>query len=60
MTNEQWGVLAQGSPEDVRASLRELIGSVEDTSRIVPSCGGGMPPGVPTENIEAFLEAASG
>ncbi len=53
-------VLAQGTPDDVRASVRELVASVEDKSRIVLSCGGGMPPGVPTENVEAFLEAAAG
>ena len=27
---------------------------------LVLSCGGGMPPGAGTENIEAFLEAARG
>jgi uroporphyrinogen decarboxylase len=32
--------------------------SVGDKSRIVLSCGGGMPPGVSTQNIEAFLSAA--
>lgn len=51
-------VLAQGTPDEVRDSVRGLIASVEDKTRIVLSCGGGMPPGVPTENIEAFLEAA--
>jgi len=35
-----------------------LLGSVTDTRRVVLSCGGGMPPGVPTANVEAFLEAA--
>lgn len=51
-------VLAAGSPDDVRKSVRELLDSVEDKGRIVLSCGGGMPPNVSTENIEAFLEAA--
>lgn len=51
-------ILAAGSPDDVRTSLRQLLDSIEDTSRIVLSCGGGMPPNVSTENIEAFLEAA--
>jgi uroporphyrinogen decarboxylase len=49
-------VLASGTPEDVRASAREML-AVEDRRRIVLSCGGGMPPGVPTENIRAVLEA---
>ncbi len=51
-------VLAAGTPEDVRISVKEALGSVADKSRIILSCGGGMPPGVPTENIEAFLYAA--
>jgi uroporphyrinogen decarboxylase len=51
-------VLAQGTPDDVREAVRQQVDSLDDTSRVVLSCGGGMPPSVPTENIEAFLEAA--
>jgi len=51
-------VLAAGSPDDVRNSVKAAIDSVEDKSRIIISCGGGMPPDVSTENIEAFLSAA--
>jgi uroporphyrinogen decarboxylase len=51
-------VLAAGSPDDVRNSVKAALDSIEDKSRIVISCGGGMPPDVPTENIEAFLSAA--
>ncbi|MFP4500869.1 MAG: uroporphyrinogen decarboxylase family protein [Candidatus Hydrogenedentota bacterium] len=51
-------VLAQGTPDDVERSVRELVGSLSDTRRVILSCGGGMPPGVPTENIHAFLKAA--
>ncbi|MGB2862799.1 MAG: uroporphyrinogen decarboxylase family protein [Sedimentisphaerales bacterium] len=51
-------VLAAGSPDDVRDSVKAALDSVEDKSRIILSCGGGMPPDVPTENIEAFLSAA--
>jgi uroporphyrinogen decarboxylase len=50
-------VLATGSPDDVRNSVKAALDSVEDKSRIVLSCGGGMPPEVPTANIEAFLSA---
>jgi uroporphyrinogen decarboxylase len=50
-------VLAAGSPEDVKKAVRSLAGSLKDRSRIVLSCGGGMPPGVSTANISAFLEA---
>ena len=52
-------VLAKGTPEDVKASVLALKESLSDTRRVILSCGGGMPPGVPTENIEAFLRAAS-
>ncbi len=53
-------VLAAGTPEEVRAAVRAALEGLDDTRRLVLSCGGGMPPGVPTENIEAFLEAARG
>jgi len=51
-------VLAAGTPQDVRESVRSAIESVSDKSRIILSCGGGMPPDVPTENIEAFIAEA--
>lgn len=51
-------VLAAGTPQDVDNSTKTLLSSLEDTSRIILSCGGGMPPDVPTENIEAFLSAS--
>lgn len=51
-------VLAAGSADDVKASVKELIGSLPDAGRVILSCGGGMPPAVTTENINAFLEAA--
>jgi uroporphyrinogen-III decarboxylase len=51
-------VLAAGSCEDVRSSVKTALDSVGDKSRIILSCGGGMPPDVTTENIEAFISAA--
>lgn len=51
-------VLAAGTREDVRNSVNAALNSVEDKSRIILSCGGGMPPDVSTENIEEFLSAA--
>ncbi len=51
-------VLAAGAPEDVCNSVKAALDSVDDKRRIIISCGGGMPPGVPTENIEAFMAAA--
>jgi len=50
-------VLASGSPDDVTKTTNELITSLEDKSRIIMSCGGGMPPGVSTENIKAFINS---
>ena len=49
-------VLAKGSPEDVQRAVRELMDSLEDKSRIIFSCGGGMPPGVSTQNIKTFAK----
>jgi len=49
-------VLAAGTPDDVRQCAREMLAAV-DTRRIILSCGGGMPPGVPTENIQAVLDS---
>ena len=49
-------VLAAGVPGDVTRVTTELISSLKDRSRIVVSCGGGMPPGVKSENIAAFIQ----
>jgi uroporphyrinogen decarboxylase len=48
-------VLAQGTPEDVRTAVRRLLGQTPDRSRLILSCAGGMPPGVTTGNIRAFV-----
>ena len=50
-------VLAAGTPEDVKRVTKELIDSLRDKSRVIMSCGGGMPPGVNSENIAAFIQA---
>ncbi len=49
-------VLANGTPEEVRASVRSQLNTMTDTSRIIMSCGGGMPPGASTNNIQAFIK----
>ena len=51
-------VLAAATPDDVRAAVKSALDSIDDKSRIVLSCGGGMPPDVSTENIEAFVSAS--
>jgi uroporphyrinogen decarboxylase len=53
-------VLAKGSPADVRAAVRNLLAEASDRSRLILSCAGGMPPGVSTENLRAFVEEATG
>ncbi len=47
-------VLAEGTPEDVKRATTEMLNAVEDRSRLIVSCGGGMPPHAPTENIKAL------
>jgi uroporphyrinogen-III decarboxylase len=51
-------VLASGTPQDVKRVTTELVNSLQDRSRVILSCGGGMPPGVESRNITAFIEAA--
>lgn len=51
-------VLAQGKPDDVRNAVKQLLREAQDRSRLILSCGGGIPPGVSTENLKAFIEAA--
>jgi uroporphyrinogen decarboxylase len=51
-------VLALGGPDDVRQSVRQAVAPLKDKSRLLLSCGGGMPDGVSTENINAFIQAA--
>jgi uroporphyrinogen decarboxylase len=52
-------VLAQGTPEDVRSAVRHLLERTPDRSRLILSCAGGMPPGVTTGNIQAFISEAN-
>ena len=51
-------VLAAGAPHVVKKAVKDLIRETTDPSRLMLSCGGGMPPGVSSENIRAFLEAS--
>jgi uroporphyrinogen decarboxylase len=48
-------VLAEGTPADVKRSVTEMLSALEDKSRLIVSCGGGMPPQAPTENIKALI-----
>jgi len=51
-------VLAKGTPSEVRAAVEKLLSNTADRSKLMLSCAGGMPPGVSTGNIKAFIEAA--
>jgi uroporphyrinogen-III decarboxylase len=53
-------VLAAGTPDDVRRAVTGILASLPARQRIILSCGGGMPPGVSTENLRAFMSAAGG
>jgi uroporphyrinogen-III decarboxylase len=53
-------VLAQGSVQEVKKSVIDLITTLENQSHLILSCGGGMPPGVSTDNIRAFIDTAQG
>lgn len=48
-------VLADGSPADVQRATAEMLNALEDKTRFIASCGGGMPPHAPSENIRALI-----
>ncbi len=50
-------VLAGGTAQEVKESVKSLINSLDTRKRVILSCGGGMPPGVSTENLHAFIDA---
>lgn len=50
-------ILAAGTPTEVAQAVETMLTGIEDRSRIIASCGGGMPPEVSTENINAFIAA---
>jgi len=52
-------VLALGTPEDVRRGVAAMLQSIGDRRRIVFSVGGGTPPGVSSENLDAFCQAVA-
>lgn len=51
-------VLAAGTPADVTRAVTEMLATTGDKSHLIVSCGGGMPPGAPTCNIDALVAAA--
>lgn len=51
-------VLARGSADDVTRGVRAMVASIANRRRVILSCGGGTPPGVSTENLQAFCDAS--
>ncbi len=49
-------VLARGSSLEIEKEVGELIKNLNERSKVIVSCGGGMPPDVSTENIQCFAE----
>ena len=50
-------ILAAGTAEEVFSATQKMIRDVTDRSRIIWSCGGGLPQHVSTENLRAFVSA---
>jgi len=53
-------VLAKAGPAEVAAATTAMLDAMPDLSRLVVSCGGGMPPGVSSENIDSLVGAVRG
>ena len=52
------GVIARGSPQEVRAATRQLMSVWKPGGRFVLNAGCAIPPTTPAENIHALIEAA--
>ncbi len=50
-------VLASADALTVKQKTIQMIEALPEKTKIIFSCGGGMPPGVSSENIKAFIEA---
>ena len=50
-------VLAAGTPEQVKQAAANLLNELNDPSRFILSCAGGMPPAVTSENIRALIQS---
>jgi uroporphyrinogen decarboxylase len=50
-------VLAAGTPQQVDEAVKKAFSETTDRNRIIWSAGGGMPPDVKDENINAFISA---
>lgn len=50
-------VMAAGTPDQVEEAVRKAMGETDNHDFIIWSVGGGMPPDVKDENIDAFIRA---
>jgi uroporphyrinogen-III decarboxylase len=50
-------VLASGDIVKVAEVTTALVQTLQDKSKVIFSCGGGMPPGVSSESIKTFIQA---
>ncbi len=50
-------VLAAGSIPEIQMAVKDLLSNTPDKKRLMISCGGGMPPDVSTDNLNAFIKA---
>ena len=50
-------VLSSGTPAQVEVAVENQLRDIPDRGSVIFSCGGGMPPGVSTGNLNAFVEA---
>lgn len=50
-------VLAACTPDEVYAQTKAMLAEVPNKKKLLASCGGGMPPKVSSENIQAFIKA---
>jgi len=48
-------VLANGNYDEIKNSTLSLLNNLKEKTRVILSCGGGMPPGVKSENILCFI-----
>jgi uroporphyrinogen decarboxylase len=51
-------VMAGGTPQQVADAVTKSVAGIDDLSKIILSCGGGMPQNVSSENIKAFIDSA--
>lgn len=51
--------LAEGSPAGVKHSVREFLNALDDRSRLISSCEGGMQSHALAENIKALISTVA-